>query len=82
MTEDRRTSTLRRDLNSIVRSDNGEFSLTKLIGYCGQGIAGYLLIHHAEYIVDRWDALSILLCALIAPDMVKRIINFKYPSTP
>ena len=79
MTEDRRQATIRRDLNDLVRNEKGEFALMKLLAYSGQVICCYLLLHHAEYIVDRWDALAILLTFVIAPDLARRIISSKFP---
>ena len=46
-----------------------------------QVIAGYLLLHHTEYIVDRWDALAILLVCMIAPELLKKMLTLKYGST-
>lgn len=86
MTDERRGDRVprggvRRDLNDVFRNEKGEFALMKLFAYVGQGICCYLLIYHAEYIVDRWDALAILLTFVIAPDLARRIISSKFPAS-
>ena len=81
MTEQRDRSTtgiLRRDFNDLVRDQNGQVSEAKAWANVGKGIAAYLLIEHTQYIVDRWDALITLLCILVLPDMLKKIITMKY----
>lgn len=79
MTSERRSATLRRDLNDVFRDEKGHFTLTKTLGYGGQIIAGYLLVHHAEYVIDHGDAMAILLTFMIAPHLITRIINSKFP---
>jgi hypothetical protein len=77
--ERRKRGAIRRDLNDVIRDTNGRFSLTKVMSYFGQGLAGYLLLKHAEYALDRWDSLLVILCVMVMPDMLKRIISSKYP---
>ena len=79
MIERRKRGAIRRDLNDVFRDAQGKFSLTKVLGYVGQMLAGYLLLLHAEYAIDRWDSLLVLLCVMVMPDMLKRIISSKYP---
>ena len=81
MTEQRDRSTIgimRRDFNDLVRGPDGLVSEAKVWANVGKGIAAYLLIEHTQYIVDRWDALITLLCILVLPDMLKKIIAMKY----
>lgn len=77
--ERRKRGAIRRDLNDVFRDAQGKFSLTKVMGYGGQGLAGWLLIKHAEYAINRWDSLLVILCVMVMPDMLKRIISSKYP---
>lgn len=76
--EQRSRVTIRRDLNDLVRDANGRVSSAKVGMNTGQLIAAYLLLKHSQFIIDRWDALAILLTILVAPDMFKKFINLKY----
>ena len=77
--EEHRHQAIRRQFNESFTDPTGRVSWSKMASATGQVICAYLLLHHTEYIVDRWDALSILLAYLIMPEMAKRIIISKYP---
>ena len=77
--KEKRHEVLRRQFNESFTDPTGRLSWSKMAAAFGQVICAYLLLHHTEYIVDRWDALSILLAYLIMPEMAKRIIISKYP---
>ena len=74
-----RTQVMRRQFNESFTDPSGRLSWSKLAAAAGQVICGYLLLHHAEYIIERWDALAILLTFMIAPELAKRVILSKYP---
>ena len=71
---------LRRDLNDVVRDVSGKVSAAKVSALVGQSIAAYLLLKHAQAVIERWDALAILLTILVAPDNFRKVINMKYSS--
>ena len=75
---DRRRSALRRDLNDMVRDPAGGLSEAKLWASLGKAIAAYLLMSNAAHIIAYWDALAILLLIMVAPDLIKKILNLKY----
>ncbi len=75
---EKRTSSCRRDLNDIVRDESGRISGTKIGTICGQILAGKLLIEHSQYVIDRWDALAILLVAMTAPELLRKLLAMKY----
>ena len=75
---ERRTQLLRRDLNDLVRNADGRVSEAKTWAVIGKACAVWLLLHHTEYIVDRADALAVLLSIVILPDVFKKIIDAKY----
>lgn len=77
---DRRIPAWRRDFNDIVRDESGQVSLGKLGAFAGQIIAGKLLIEHSQFVIDRPEALAILLTALIAPEVIKKLLTMKYGS--
>ncbi len=77
MTE-RRTSGVRRDLNDIVRDESGRISGSKIGTYCGQVIAGDLLLKHSRDLIDHWDSLAIMFTVLIAPEIWRKLMQMKY----
>ena len=72
---------LRRDLNDLIRSPDGKVSAGKVWANVGQWIAAYLLLHHSEFIIDRWDAMVVLFVALLSPELLKSVIKGKYGAT-
>lgn len=77
MNEDRRTQSLRRDLNDLFRGDDGKLSGSKVGTYVGQGISAHLLLKHTQPI-PTWDVLGVLFCVLIAPEFYKRLMSMRY----
>lgn len=80
MTEasDKRTASVRRDLNDLVRGLDGKVSAAKTSALLGQGIAAYLLLAYSQTVLERWDSLAILLTILVAPDSFRKVVNMKY----
>jgi hypothetical protein len=73
-----RKQLLRRDLNDIVRAEDGKVSEAKLWANAGKGTAFFLLLNYSEKVIQTWDSLAILLLILIMPDLVKQLIKMKY----
>ena len=72
---DQRHSPLRRDLNDLVRGEDGKISGSKIGTYVGQYISGYLLFTNP---LPAWDEMAILFTVLIAPEMWKMVMRMKY----
>ena len=75
--EHRKTG-LRRDLNDLVRDESGGLSPTKIGTLVGQWLSVKLILEHGEKIIANWDSLTVLFTVLIAPELFKRLIRFKY----
>ena len=75
---ERRHLSVRRDVNDLVRDESGHVSQYKVGSLLGMLTAWYLLIHHAETLIDHWDALVILLTILVAPNAFAKLINTKF----
>ena len=73
-----RKASVRRDLNDLVRGPDGKVSAAKTSAIVGQGIAAYLLLAYSQVVLERWDALAILLTILVAPDNFRKIVNMRY----
>ena len=74
---DRRRSVLRRDLNDMVRDPSGNVAEAKLWASLGKAIAAYLLMSNSAHIIAYWDALAVLLLILVAPDLIKKVLNLR-----
>lgn len=66
MTEERRHSTLRRQVNDLDWTD------------AGRGMAMWLIYRHAESIINHWDSLAILFVVIIAPNYIARIVKARW----
>lgn len=78
---ERRSPSVRRDLNDLVRDDKGKVSNTKIGTLLGQGMAIKLLWDNGTAIIANWDSLTVLFAMLIAPELFKRLMNLKYGGT-
>src|SRR3990167_8474036 len=76
--KDRRNTGLRRDFNDLVRDESGGLSPTKIGTLVGQWLSVKLILEHGEKIITNWDSLTVLFTVLIAPELFKRLIRFKY----
>lgn len=78
----RQGSRLRRDLNTAFRDERGNVSTKKVFAVLGQAADLALLLYMADYVVQHWEILIIMLSVLIAPDMlmraIGRVIDIKY----
>jgi hypothetical protein len=81
MMNERRTVSIRRDINDLVRDENGHVSLTKIGGIVGQGLAVKLILEHGSEIISNWDSLTVLFSVLMAPGMLFKFVNMKYGGT-
>ena len=75
---ERRTSTIRRDLNNYFRDETGDLSPTKIGLAIGQWLSVKLILEHGAEIIANWDSLTVLFSVLIAPDVFKKLFNMKY----
>lgn len=78
---DRRSGTLRRDLNDLVRDESGALSPTKIGTLVGQWLAVKLILENGKAIIGNWDSLTVLFTVLIAPELFKKLMNMKYGGT-
>ena len=78
METERRQSGVRRNLNDLVRGDDGRISGSKIGTYAGQYLAGRALYLYTDDLIAHWDSLAVMFLVLIAPEMLKRIMAMKY----
>lgn len=75
---ERRTATIRRDLNDLVRDESGHLSPTKIGTLVGQWLSVKLILENGSAIIANWDSLTVLFSVLIAPELFKKMLNMKY----
>lgn len=78
MSEERRQSILRRDLNDLVRDESGHLSPAKIGTLVGQWLSVKLILQHGDKLIGNWDSLTVLFTVLVAPELFKKLVNMKY----
>ena len=76
MTE-RRTPSVRRDMNDLIRDPSGKVAEAKVFAVAGKFALIYVFLHHAETILKDWTLLSVVVVALIAPDLLKKMVSMR-----
>jgi hypothetical protein len=76
MSDVRRRQHLRRALNDLFMRD-GAVQESKLFSVIGKGICAYIMLAFTEVVLLREWVLAILLMALIAPDLLKKVITMR-----
>ena len=75
---ERRTYSMRTDINNLFRSRDGQLSGSKIGTYVGQYIAAQLLLTHSTEVINRWDSMMVLFLVLIAPEAYKQVLAMKF----
>ena len=74
MTRNRRQAIIRRDLNDLVRDPSGKVSEAKTFSVAFKIGMLYVFLKHAELILKDWVVLAVFVTAMIAPDVLKKLI--------
>ena len=77
MNEERRGSTLRRQINEIGMH-SGEAQESKIWAQVGKGLCVWLIYKHAEILINHWETLFVLLLFLVAPELIKKFITMRW----
>jgi len=79
--QERRESTLRRQINESFNNPNGTFSPSKAIAIVGQAvILAHTSIAFGE-LIKHYESLLICFAFIVCPDLIKKIVNMKYGKT-
>jgi hypothetical protein len=70
---------LRDDLNDLVRSPDGKVSEAKAFAVAFKASMLYVFIKHAETILKDWMILAVFVTAMVAPDLLKKIVSMRVP---
>jgi len=78
MTRNRRSPvTLRRDLNDLVRGPDGKVAEAKVFAVGFKASMIYVFLKHTEMVVKDWMVLLVFCTALLAPDLLKKLIAMR-----
>ena len=69
--------TWRRQFNESFCSPDGHFSVTKTVAVAAQVMVLYWTGRLMEKLIDKPESLLIMLCFLIAPDIIKKALTMK-----
>jgi len=75
---ERRSHTIRNDIDNLFRSKDGQLSGSKIGTYVGQYISANLLLTHSTEVINRWDSMMVLFLVLIAPEAYKQVLAMKF----
>ena len=62
------------DLNDLVRSPDGKVAESKVFSVVFKAAMTYVFVASAEKIIMNWEILSVFVVAMIAPDLLKKLI--------
>ncbi len=68
---------LRRDLNDLVRSPDGKVAEAKVFTVLFKAAMVYVFIKHYEVVTKDWTVLMVFVAAMIAPDILKKLLAVK-----
>ncbi len=74
---ERRQSSIRREVNELIRDPQGRVSEAKVFSVLGKSALLYVLLANTASIIERWDVLSVIVLALIAPDLLKKLLTMR-----
>lgn len=82
MVPERRTQSLRRDLNDLVRDPSGRVAEAKVFAVVFKASMVYVFLKHAETVLKDWMILGVFVTALLAPDLLKKVLSMKAGLSP
>lgn len=69
--------TLRRDLNDLVRGPDGKVAEAKVFAVVFKSAMVYVFLKHTELVIKDWMVLLVFCAAMLAPDLLKKLIAMK-----
>lgn len=70
-------SSVRRNINSLGMR-GGEFQPSKMWASIGNGLIVWLIIKHADALINHSDTLLVLLALLILPEIAKKALTMRW----
>lgn len=69
---------MRRALGEIIRDPQGRVSEAKVFSALGKAALLYVLIAYTPALIERWEVLAVIVLALIAPDLLKKLLTLRF----
>lgn len=79
---DRRTPSMRRDLNDLIRSPDGKVAEAKGFAVVFKVAMLYVFVNRTEEILAEWTILALFIAAFLAPDLLKKIVAARLGAPP
>lgn len=80
MNTERRSPSIRRDLNDLVRAPDGKVAEAKVFTVIFKPAMLYVFIKHAETILKDWMILVVFVAAFLVPDLLKKVLSMRLGS--
>lgn len=68
---------MRRDLNDLVRGPDGKVAEAKVGAVAFKAAMIYVFLEHAVLVLKDWMVLAVFVTALLAPDLLKKLMSMK-----
>lgn len=78
---ERRRSPIRRDINQMFRSPDGRLSEAKIFAVIFKCPLLWVFIYKIDTILHDWSVLLLFICAFLAPDVLKKLIAMRIPTS-
>lgn len=77
--EERRKAHVRRALQDVARGADGRWSEAKLLALVFKAVMIYVFLANTATILADWMVLAVFVVALIAPDLLKKLLAMRAP---
>ena len=78
MKQERRKSSIRRQVNEAFCDPNGQFSIGKFLSIWAQIAVLAHMNTSWDKLIDKPESLGIVLAVLVTPDILKKMLAMKY----
>lgn len=75
--DERRSPSLRRDFNDLIRSPDGKVSEAKGFAVAFKISMIYVFLKNTDAVLAEWTILALFITAFLAPDLLKKVISMK-----
>ncbi|TXH41848.1 MAG: hypothetical protein E6Q97_36795 [Desulfurellales bacterium] len=77
MKEERRSPSIRRDLNDLVRGPDGKVAEAKVFAVLFKPAMLYVFIKYVDTVLRDWMILTVFVAAFLVPDLLKKVLSTK-----
>ncbi len=77
MMDERRSPSIRRDVNDMIRGPDGRVAESKFWANIFKGLMCYVFVQNAVEIIKDWMVLAVFVTALLAPELLKKLMTMR-----